>query len=248
LNYPQSRGTATAFPLAAFGLSAFFFSTISTAFADDTSVYLLILASGTFVLPVLSFFFLRILPPHTYQNLFPTERQPLHRTSLSEGRRPPNEPGAPQDLHKSSSNTQIKTKDADEMAVDRDEVSSLLSRSSTSSPNLESQEDRMSDANHESLDLDIRGFALLSKPEFWLLFSMLGVLTGIGLMTIKSVPSALQAPYANSIQQYRKRHSGPLGSLLSIHTAKLHSKAPINARFDYLPCLFRWSSPVRNRL
>jgi len=204
LNYPESRGTATAFPLAAFGLSAFFFSTISTAFADDTSVFLLVLASGAFALPVFSFFFLRILPPHTYQNLSHPERQPLHRTSLSEDRRSSNEPGAQQDVHKSSSNTQTKTKDADEMAVDRDEVSSLLSGSSISSSHVESPEDRMSDANYESPDLDIRGFALLPQPEFWLLFCMLGVLTGIGLMTIKSVPSAPQAPYANSMQQYRK--------------------------------------------
>jgi hypothetical protein len=33
--------------------------------------------------------------------------------------------------------------------------------------------------------LDMRGFALLPHIEFWQLFSMLGLMTGIGLMTIK---------------------------------------------------------------
>jgi MFS family permease len=51
LNWPLHRGTATAFPLAAFGLSAFFFTALSgIAFGDDTSDYLLLLAGGTFVL------------------------------------------------------------------------------------------------------------------------------------------------------------------------------------------------------
>jgi hypothetical protein len=32
---------------------------------------------------------------------------------------------------------------------------------------------------------DIRGLALLSKPEFWQLFLIMALLSGIGLMTIK---------------------------------------------------------------
>lgn len=43
LNWPEHRGTATAFPLAAFGLSAFFFSLLSSvAFEDDTGHFLLL--------------------------------------------------------------------------------------------------------------------------------------------------------------------------------------------------------------
>jgi hypothetical protein len=35
--------------------------------------------------------------------------------------------------------------------------------------------------------VDIRGLRLLSSLEFWQLFSIMGILAGIGLMTIKYV-------------------------------------------------------------
>ncbi|CAK7198271.1 hypothetical protein SEUCBS139899_000931 [Sporothrix eucalyptigena] len=64
LNWPHHRGTATAFPLAAFGLSAFFFSVFGSLIVPgDTSAFLLLLAIGTFVLTFVSFFFLHVLPP-----------------------------------------------------------------------------------------------------------------------------------------------------------------------------------------
>ena len=64
------------------------------------------------------------------------------------------------------------------------ESSSLLS--STSGPgDVTPQRTRKADANHDIRHVDIRGFALLPHAEFWQLFLMLGLLTGIGLMTIK---------------------------------------------------------------
>ena len=61
LNWPHHRGTATAFPLAAFGLSAFFFSLIgSTAFPGNTSAFLLLLFFGTCGMTFFGFFFLRV--------------------------------------------------------------------------------------------------------------------------------------------------------------------------------------------
>lgn len=66
LNWPLHRGTATAFPLAAFGLSAVFFTTLSHIFAgDDVSKYLLLLSIGTVILTFTSFFFITI--PHSEQ-------------------------------------------------------------------------------------------------------------------------------------------------------------------------------------
>jgi hypothetical protein len=59
LNWPDHRGTATAFPLSCFGLSAFFFSLLGgIAFPDNTSGYLLLLSIGPFAFIFLSFFFL----------------------------------------------------------------------------------------------------------------------------------------------------------------------------------------------
>jgi MFS family permease len=78
LNWPHHRGTATAFPLAAFGLSAFFFSLFgSILFPGDTSDLLLLLSCGTFGLTLLGFFFLKIHPvPSGYQAV-PSAAEPL---------------------------------------------------------------------------------------------------------------------------------------------------------------------------
>ena len=43
-----------------------------------------------------------------------------------------------------------------------------------------------SHSNH-SLRADITGLQLLRTGDFWLLFLMLGLLTGIGLMTINNI-------------------------------------------------------------
>jgi len=48
---------------------------------------------------------------------------------------------------------------------------------------VEDETDKHGD--HHSHRLDISGFQLLPRPEFWILFCMLGLLTGVGLMTIK---------------------------------------------------------------
>lgn len=169
LNYPESRGTATAFPLAAFGLSAFFFSVISTvAFSDNTYAFLLLLASGTVALPILSFPFLRVLPPpHVHRH----EQQVLHRASSDDPDRILDAP-------------RTESEDSGADYKDDSEDASLLSNTSRRP---------VVDENHEPAHLDVRGFALLPHPEFWQLFSMLGLLTGIGLMTINNIGNNAQA-------------------------------------------------------
>ncbi|KAL8399638.1 hypothetical protein RB594_000150 [Gaeumannomyces avenae] len=61
LNWPHHRGTATAFPLAAFGLSAFSFSVFGElVFPGSTGAFLATLTVGTFCLCFVGFFFLRV--------------------------------------------------------------------------------------------------------------------------------------------------------------------------------------------
>lgn len=101
LNWPHHRGTATAFPLAAFGLSAFSFSVFGElVFPGNTGAFLATLTVGTFCLCFVGFFFLRVWPHDhvhghhrrhgsqiSYQSLSgggndgPTESQQLRRTS-----------------------------------------------------------------------------------------------------------------------------------------------------------------------
>jgi dipeptide/tripeptide permease len=93
LNWPHHRGTATAFPLAAFGLSAFFFSTFSQfVFHGDVGDFLMLLACGTSGLVFVSFFFLRVLPHSAYSALPSHEggehsdSNALHRTKSEDSR------------------------------------------------------------------------------------------------------------------------------------------------------------------
>ncbi|MCJ1251376.1 hypothetical protein MMC30_008609 [Trapelia coarctata] len=207
LNWPSHRGTATAFPLAAFGLSAFFFSSISTvAFPNNTSSFLLMLAIGTFCMIFLSAFFLIVVPhSQSYSRISSDDlrRQPhsnpLHRRKSSESRRLPAEPGMPSTNIKNSSphppSIHKDTSYPHEIPnVDTDETSSLMSKSTVSlHDEVEDCGAKVGKAAHDQHRLDIRGLALLPRPEFWQLFALLGLLTGIGLMTINNIGNDAQA-------------------------------------------------------
>jgi len=98
LNWPHTRGTATAFPLAAFGLSAFFFATLGgILFPGDPSDFLLLLAAGTCGLTFVGFFFLKVYPhSHSqYQSVAGADEDdaesadrpaPLRRTTSKEAK------------------------------------------------------------------------------------------------------------------------------------------------------------------
>ena len=68
-----------------------------------------------------------------------------------------------------------------------EETSSLLSRSSGSCPGdiLYEENEANKAKDHDSHKVDIRGLAMLSHMKFYLLWLLMGLLTGIGLMTIK---------------------------------------------------------------
>jgi MFS family permease len=213
LNWPHHRGTATAFPLAAFGLSAFFFSLIgSIAFPGDPGPFLELLAAGTFGMTFVGFFFLRVFPhSHVYHSHYHTvntadssgdlvssrelRRTPSHESKSSRlARRSTSaEPSMSYDTTTSpggeasqgSSSRPLDVEAADEAVEELNETSSLMSRSSSASslPGdvlLQSSVDL--DHSHR---VDIRGWNLLRNVEFWQLFSIMGILSGIGLMTIK---------------------------------------------------------------
>lgn len=194
LNWPHHRGTATAFPLAGFGLSAFFFSMVSQfVFPGDTGDFLMLLASGTFGMVAVSFFFLRVIPNSSYSALPSndgTGSNTLHRTKSEDSRRRggelDGEPGmsSPEEMTPFEGGV-LNQREIDieepEVSRDSDERSSLMSKASLGrDPNpLED------DIDERHPHIDIRGFKMLPMAEFWQLFSLMGILTGIGLMTIK---------------------------------------------------------------
>jgi len=200
--------------LAAFGLSAFFFSIFGTVFfPGDTSAFLMSLAVGTFVLTFVGFFFLRVLPHTSAYHAVPggalSDSQQLRRTSSDEAKagragrgnlfaepgRSPNPtsaaassasadegevpPPAPQDYP--TEEADLEAANAAEEA-DIDETSSLVSKSSSLPGDVLVQSSVDMDRSHR---VDIRGWQLLRNVEFWQFFTIMGILSGIGLMTIK---------------------------------------------------------------
>ncbi len=218
LNWPTHRGTATAFPIAAFGLSAFFFSLVSSVFFPGSpGKFLLLLSLGTFGIIFVGFFFLRVLPHASVYHTVPAnsgmaDSQELNRTMSQQSKlsRHSYEPGTSPEYD--SAATTSKPADGDlsdpeepvggaspgqSIAVtpaghpsgcspaEADERCSLLSQSTATSSlpgEVLVQSSVDMDRSHR---IDIRGWNLLKSLEFWQLFTIMGILSGIGLMTIK---------------------------------------------------------------
>ncbi|MCJ1471338.1 hypothetical protein MMC07_009986, partial [Pseudocyphellaria aurata] len=208
LNWPDHRGTATAFPLAAYGLSAFFFSLLSsTAFEDEAGQFLLLLAIGTFAMCFVGFFFLHVVPHSTSYFAIPTaeDRRPRESNPMTRSRsgskrsigRLSQEPGTqPVMTRESPSHTDPSKADCPEETVHTegaDESSSLLSKSSSTPGDIPFPKDENHEIKHNSHYLDVRGLAMLPTIEFWQLFLLLGILTGVGLMTINNVGNDAKA-------------------------------------------------------
>ncbi|KAK7423789.1 hypothetical protein QQZ08_008944 [Neonectria magnoliae] len=241
LNWPHRRGTATAFPLAAFGLSAFFFSMLgSLLFPGDPSAFLTLLAWGTCGITFGGFFILKVHPHSSYQSV-PAADQ--HRSSQHTRRNSSDEPKAYRaanavvepGMSSSSATTHsrissISTPSSpacasasasasafdytpDPTAVsgtpsepdsgrvvttenpedpEAGETSSLMSR-----PTSQAGDDDPLVGNHIDIDrshrIDIRGFTLLRTLDFWQLFAIMGILAGVGIMTINNIGNDAKA-------------------------------------------------------
>ncbi|KAF2194310.1 MFS general substrate transporter [Zopfia rhizophila CBS 207.26] len=184
LNWPQHRGTATAFPLAAFGLSAFFYTLISgIAFPGNTSHLLLLLSFGTSLLVLVSVPFLHVVDHHISYAVLPTSERTrrdsnlLHRTKSNRSK------------YNSSSIPQPEPDNDNDDDGGSDETSSLMSGPGDVVP----QDDARSHSTHDSHCLDVTGLSLLYRIEFWQLWVLMGLLTGVGLMTINNIGHDVQA-------------------------------------------------------
>ena len=171
-NWPRHRGTATAFPLSAFGLSAFFYTTLSAAvFPDDTAGYLLLLAIVATSMVFIGMIFLRMIPPASpYEALPGDERPGLARKDSNRLRRTS---AHSRQTSKSSTRGERGTLDETESLVSSDGPGDL--------------EEGKPYVNRHEHKPEITGWVLLKTPAFWRLFIMLGLLCGVGLMTINNI-------------------------------------------------------------
>ncbi|KAF2665016.1 MFS general substrate transporter [Microthyrium microscopicum] len=190
LNWPHHRGTATSFPLAAFGLSAVFYTTISgILFPSSVQSYLLLLTFGTFCMCFFPVFFISVPAEQKYTAVSADEY------NESENRRDSNVLHRPKSWKSVASTTSDPNKPAAHSGQtgvtangDASEISSLLSSESIPG-DIDPVENSLKNSVHSNSHHgpDITGLALLPTVEFWLLWSMLGILTGIGLMTINNI-------------------------------------------------------------
>ncbi|KAJ0413342.1 major facilitator superfamily domain-containing protein [Aspergillus carlsbadensis] len=213
-NFPEHRGTATAFPLAAFGLSAFFWSTTSTVlFHGDVGRFLLLLAVGTSLLNLLSVPFMRLMAPsgpyYPVSRPRSVESRQLRRpksTDLRSEYGDSDEAGMPSSttifshsaVHSRNHSTASQSHPPGEVP-DFDELSSLVSKTPSRTSReffherSASEDDSLSDVDPDSHQPDIRGLAMLRKIEFWQLFMTMALLSGIGLMTINNIGNSAKA-------------------------------------------------------
>ncbi|KAL2280492.1 hypothetical protein FJTKL_12481 [Diaporthe vaccinii] len=214
LNWPHHRGTATAFPLAAFGLSAFFFSLIGGfLFPGDTGDFLLLLAYGTAGMTFLGFWFLRVIPHHgSYQSVAADEDEgkvrsdaPFVEPADQESGTAPAAPKNPYDLTSgrtgdgegeggSSTLTTAASSKIVAETDDSDETSSLVSSKGSSVAGEVYVQNVDMDRSHL---VDIRGWQILRSLEFWQFFAIMGILAGIGLMTINNIGHSVQALWSH---------------------------------------------------
>ncbi|PSN70696.1 MFS general substrate transporter [Corynespora cassiicola Philippines] len=184
LNWPTHRGTATAFPLAAFGLSAFFYTLIAgIAFPGDTSGLLLLFSLATSLVVLVSIPFLHVVDHMTGTGyaVLPTSDRPRRNSNV---------------LHRTKSNTSRYKSSAvpepepsnDQPAADS-ETSSLLSEPG----DIDADDHATSKKTDRSHCIDVTGMALLSKTVFWQQWILMGLLTGVGLMTINNIGHDVQA-------------------------------------------------------
>ncbi|RKF64572.1 putative membrane protein [Erysiphe neolycopersici] len=179
MNWPENKGTATAFPVAAFGLSAFLFSSFGQlVVSGNTSSLLLILAIGTFGLNYIGFPFLRIIQapeitPVVSRNYL--IKNQLHSTRADDIASDFQQALVNEDLWAGGSGT--------------DETTILLSDAAHLNP----RDVHENSSCGNDLSLKIRGLKLLTHAEFWQLFSLMGILTGIALMTINNIGNNVKA-------------------------------------------------------
>lgn len=165
-NWPMHRGTASAFPLAAFGLSAFIFTTLANlAFGDSPSGFLLLLAIGTLVLNLTATLFIRLIPSH-------------EDSSEDRGR------SSSRLRYRSRSGERVEGYSEDSEPSEGD---TLVSRASTADDFGADEEVRKQNREHEEDHVELTGMALLSQFKFWQIFLILGLLSGVGLMTINNI-------------------------------------------------------------
>ncbi|KAJ6473175.1 major facilitator superfamily domain-containing protein [Mycena sanguinolenta] len=190
----KARATTTGIVLSGFGLSAFFFSTVAhILFPGNTSSFLLLLSLGTALTTIIGLFFVRSIPLTASggsDHAVDTVVAEAEATIFNHG----NESHTPlldEDTAPSSPTEEyVSAARGIELSPPRS-PSARRATSHSRSRSRSKEQDTLAGPN-------IHGRALWINPDFWLLFAILSMLSGTGLMYINNVGSMSQALYAQA--------------------------------------------------
>ncbi|KAF8812696.1 MFS general substrate transporter [Phlegmacium glaucopus] len=178
----RARGSATGLVASAFGLSAFFFSSISNVyFANDPSAFLLLLSLGTSLPMIMGFFLVRPIP------------------LLDEG---------VWRNYQVSNNSRTRLLDSDFIEGENSHATYTVPNVATAytirdvSENDIYQVSRPSAVSDSLLLRNLENRTVLQSGDFWLLFTILSLLSGTGMLFMNNVGSMSQFLYAHKNSNY----------------------------------------------
>ncbi|TEB28962.1 MFS general substrate transporter [Coprinellus micaceus] len=175
------RGITTGLVISGFGLSAFLFSSISRSLlAGNTSSFLLLLAVGTSLPMIIGFFLIRPIPLDHNEKAEQYEPVSAHPDHLAPGLSQRNDSQSP--------------------LLEVEEENSI-----PRTPGFVGEAglapDRAVPVTHDTTP-NVHGLKLWKSPDFYLLFSILSLLSGTGIMYINNVGSMSQALYSHNNPHY----------------------------------------------
>ncbi|KAH7916644.1 major facilitator superfamily domain-containing protein [Hygrophoropsis aurantiaca] len=212
-SFPDSaRATTTGLVLSGFGLSAFYFSAIAhTAFPGDTSAFLLVLSLGTAIPMLIGLVIVRPVPLPSMKSVIGVEGglSTGSYSRISDAARSPflndNDSNTPllqagshheQDPSVASTYHVPQASNAVELSPSRDSIDRRHSRASTQRRSFSSA------ARLLDVSPNIHGKRLWMTPDFYVIFAIMSLLSGTGIMYINNVGSISQALYAKGNPSY----------------------------------------------
>ncbi|KAF8341288.1 major facilitator superfamily domain-containing protein [Cantharellus anzutake] len=199
----NTRASVTGLVVSGFGLSAFVFSTLAhTVFPGDTSNFLLVLALGTSLPMVIGALIVKVVQQPgesgSYAPIAAEEDLGDENSYASVHRRRSGEITVRQRSRSSSSfdlqvpefgtRLQFPASGAMYQHVDLDDISEAHEV-----PDVETARNTGTPSPPNEMILDIYGKELIKTSDFWLIFFILSLLAGTGLMWINNVGSLTQA-------------------------------------------------------
>lgn len=206
---PLQRGLCTALVLSGFGLSAFFYSSLShTLFPGKTGDYLLLLALGSSVSFLLGFFLVKILPQDasnapSNQRRRSSGQMPASGSVDSEQERPiqpkyvrrrtSSDIGGRAWAYSARNNPDSDVTPSESEAEEGHAVSSLEARAEERQGLLQEQsQDGESREVSQQVDkkksgkegIDLTGWKLIKEVDFIILFLIMTLISGTGLLVI----------------------------------------------------------------